>query len=56
MQTFAASKLAESFEVDRSTMLRALRSVPPDEIKKGNRPAWIIATACTRPDSEHLSE
>jgi hypothetical protein len=45
MQTFALNALAEQFEVDRSTMVRALRPVPPDLVKKGNRPTWKVATA-----------
>jgi hypothetical protein len=45
MLTYPANALAEQFEVDRSTMLRALRPVPPDLVKKGNRPTWTIANA-----------
>jgi hypothetical protein len=45
MQTFPLNALAEQFEVDRSTMVRAMRGVPPDEVKKGNRPAWRTSTA-----------
>jgi hypothetical protein len=45
VQTYSLNALAESFEVDRSTMLRAMRGTPPDEVKKGNRPAWKTSTA-----------
>jgi hypothetical protein len=45
MLTYAANALAEQFEVDSSTMLRALRPVAPDLVKKGNRPTWTIASA-----------
>jgi hypothetical protein len=45
MQTFSLNALAESFEVDRSTMIRCMRGVAPDLVKPGNRPQWKIATA-----------
>jgi hypothetical protein len=45
MQTFSLNTLAESFEVDRSTMVRAMRGVAPDLVKRGNRPQWKVATA-----------
>jgi hypothetical protein len=45
METFALNRLAESFEVDRSTMVRAMRHVPPDLVKPGNRPTWKTSTA-----------
>jgi hypothetical protein len=45
MQTFALNALAEQFECDRSTMVRAMRGVPPDLVKRGNRPQWKVATA-----------
>lgn len=45
MQTFALNALAESFEVDRSTMVRAMRNVPPDVVRRGNRPTWKTSTA-----------
>jgi hypothetical protein len=45
MQTFPLNALAEQFEVDRSTMVRAMRGVPPDLVKRGNRPTWKTATA-----------
>lgn len=45
MQTFALNALAEQFEVDRSTMVRAMRNVPADLVKRGNRPTWKTATA-----------
>jgi hypothetical protein len=45
MQTFALNALAETLEVDRGTMVRAMRGVEPDLVKRGNRPTWKIATA-----------
>jgi hypothetical protein len=45
MQTFSLNSLAEAFEVDRSTMVRAIRHVPPDLVKPGNRSTWKTATA-----------
>jgi hypothetical protein len=53
MQTFPLNALAESFEVDRSTMLRAMRDTPPDEVKKGNRPAWKTSTAAKALERHH---
>jgi hypothetical protein len=45
MQTFPLNALAEQFEVDRSTMVRAMRNVPADLVRPGNRPTWKTATA-----------
>ena len=45
MQTFPPNALAEQFEVDRSTMVRAMRSIAPDLVKRGNRPQWKVSTA-----------
>jgi hypothetical protein len=45
MQTHALNALAEAFEVDRSTMVRAMRNVPADLVKRGNRPTWKTSTA-----------
>jgi hypothetical protein len=45
MQTFPLNALAEQFEVDRSPMVRAMRNVPRDLVKSGNRPTWKTATA-----------
>ena len=45
MKTFSLNSLAESFEVDRSTMVRALKNTQPDaEVTRG-RPMWKIASA-----------
>ena len=45
MQTHSVNSLAEEFEVDRGTMVKALRNVPFDaEIKKG-RPTYKTSTA-----------
>lgn len=56
MLTFPANALAEQFEVDRSTMLRALRGVPPDLTKKGNRPTWKTATAARALERHHRKQ
>lgn len=53
MQTYSLNALAESFECDRSTMVRAMRGVPPDETKKGNRPTWKVATAARALEAHH---
>jgi hypothetical protein len=45
LQTYPLNALAEQFEVDRSTMVRAMRNVPPDLVKRGNRPTWKTSTA-----------
>jgi hypothetical protein len=45
MQTFPLNALAEQLEVDRSTMVKAMRDVRADLVKPGNRPTWKIATA-----------
>lgn len=44
MQTYPLNALADQFEVDRSVMVKAMRNVPPDLVKPGNRPTWKIAT------------
>jgi hypothetical protein len=44
MQTYSLNNLAEQLERDRSTMVKAMRNVPPDARVK-NRPTWKIATA-----------
>ena len=45
MKTESVNALAEQFEVDRGTMVKALRNVPPDAAKSPNRPQWKISTA-----------
>jgi hypothetical protein len=45
MQTYNLNSLAEHLEVDRSTMVKAMRAVPADLVKSGNRPTWRIGTA-----------
>jgi hypothetical protein len=45
MQTHSLNSLAEQLEVDRSTMVRALKNVVPDaEVTRG-RPTYKISTA-----------
>lgn len=45
MKTFTAAAHAEAFEVDRNTMVRALRNTPPDLEKTKGRPTYKVATA-----------
>jgi hypothetical protein len=45
LQTYSVNALAESFEIDRGTMVKALRNVPPDVEKTKGRPLWKISTA-----------
>jgi hypothetical protein len=44
MKTYSANSLAEHFEVDRRTMVRCLRSQPPDAEVTAGRPTWKIST------------
>jgi hypothetical protein len=53
MLTHPANALAEMFEVDRSTMLRALRSVSADVVKRGNRPTWKVSAAANALEAHH---
>lgn len=45
MQTHSVNSLAEQFEVDRGTMVKALRHTPPDVEKTKGRPQWKVSTA-----------
>ena len=45
MQTNSLNFLAEQFEVDRGTLAKAMRNVPPDFEKTKGRPQWKISTA-----------
>ena len=45
MKTYSLNSLAESFEIDRSTMVRALKNTLPDAEVTHGRPTWKIATA-----------
>jgi hypothetical protein len=45
MQTYSLNSLAESFEIDRSTMVRALKNTLPDAEVTHGRPTWKIASA-----------
>ena len=45
MQTHSTNSLAEMFEVDRGTIVKALRNVPPDSEKTKGRPTFKISTA-----------
>jgi hypothetical protein len=45
MKTYSLNSLAESFEIDRSTMVRALKSTHPDAEVTNGRPTWKIASA-----------
>jgi hypothetical protein len=45
VQTFSTNSLAEQFEIDRGTMVRALKNVLPDAELTPGRPTFKIATA-----------
>lgn len=45
MKTYSLNALAEQFEVDRGTMVKALRDVLPDAEGTPNRPTWKTSTA-----------
>ena len=45
MKTFTVAALAEAFEVDRNTMIRALRNTAADLEKTKGRPTYKVATA-----------
>jgi len=45
METFPLNNLAENFEVDRSVMVKAMRNVPSDLVRRANRATWKIGTA-----------
>jgi hypothetical protein len=45
MQTFSTNSLAEQFEIDRGTMVRALKNVLPDAQVMSGRPTYKVATA-----------
>ena len=45
MQTHSVNSLAEEFEVDRGTLVKALRNIPPDAEKTKGRPTWKTSTA-----------
>lgn len=47
MQTYSMNALAEMFERDRSTIVKALRNVPPDAEKTKGRPTFKLSTAST---------
>jgi hypothetical protein len=45
VKTHSINSLAEQFEIDRGTMVKALRSVPPDAEETPGRPTFKISTA-----------
>ena len=45
MKTQSVNSLAEEFEVDRGTLVRALKNTPPDAEKTPGRPTYKISTA-----------
>jgi hypothetical protein len=51
MQTHSTNSLAEMFEVDRSTIVKALRNVPPDSEKTKGRPTFKVSTAARALDA-----
>jgi hypothetical protein len=44
MQTHSINSLSEMFEIDRSTAVRALKSVPADAEKTKGRPTYKVST------------
>ena len=55
MQTHSVNSLAEQFEVDRGTLVKALRDIPPDFEKSKTRPEWKISTAAQALDAHRRS-
>jgi hypothetical protein len=51
MQTHSTNSLAEMFEVDRATIVKALRNVPPDSEKTKGRPTFKVSTAARALDA-----
>ena len=51
METFPLNNLAGKFKVDRSTMVRAMRGVSPDEVARGKSRSlpWKAAPSAARP-------
>jgi hypothetical protein len=47
MKTYSLNSLAESFEIDRSTMVRALKNTLPDAEVTPGRPTWKISSAAS---------
>src|ERR1700681_2714267 len=45
METYSLNSLSEKLEVDRGTMVRALKNVSPDAEKTRGRPTFKISTA-----------
>jgi hypothetical protein len=45
VKTHSLNSLSEAFEVDRSTMVKALRDVPGDAENTKGRPTWKTSTA-----------
>jgi hypothetical protein len=50
--THTAHALSELLETDRSTMIRCLRSVPPDA-QTGGKPTWKVSTAAKALEAHH---
>jgi hypothetical protein len=55
VQTYSVNSLAEQFEIDRGTMVRALKNVLPDAEVTGGRPTYKIATASRALEAHHRS-
>jgi hypothetical protein len=45
METFPLNNLAENSRLTAQPMIRTMRGVTPDEVARGNRPKWKVATA-----------
>ena len=55
MKTETTNSLAILFEIDRGTMLRALKNTLPDEERTPGRPKYKVATAAKALENHHLS-
>jgi hypothetical protein len=55
VQTFSTNSLAEQFEIDRGTMVRALKNVLPDAELTPGRPTFKVATAAAALDVHRRS-
>jgi hypothetical protein len=55
MKTETANSLSMLFEVDRGTMLRALKNTLPDEERTPGRPKYKVATAAKALENHHLT-
>jgi hypothetical protein len=55
MQTQSVNALAEAFEVDRGTLVRALKNTPPDAEQTPGRPTFKVSTAAAALEAHRRS-